>query len=184
MNPELRKIDVSLKDSPSLSHAFLGPPSLLCIHCSAFLGFLGSYFLVVLPTIFRVGQTHRCLAYLLCDGIDLSKIFRRQPFLSLLPIRMHIDPLLLCDLKQFFVRYVWIVDSKGAAVVGLVSFVEFGLVCALGRKVHAETEPVLEVYFAAVVICFPVVFRSRPVFLAEFRGVEMLPAIAYIMNLV
>lgn len=97
---------------------------------------------------------------------------------------MHIDPLLLYDLKQFFVRYVWIVDSKGAVVVGLVSFVEFGLVCALGRKVPAKTESVLEVYFAAVTLGFPVVFRSRPVFLAEFRGVEMLPAIAYIMNLV
>ena len=96
---------------------------------------------------------------------------------------MHIDPLLLYDLKQYFLRYVWIVDSKGAVVVGLVSFVEFGLVCALGRKVPAETGSVLEVYFAAVAICFPVVFWGRPVFLAEFRGVEMLPAIAYIMNL-
>jgi len=71
---------------------------------------------------------------------------------------MHIDPLLLYDLKQYFLRYVWIVDSKGAVVVGLVSFVEFGLVCALGRKVPAETGSVLEVYFAAVAICFPVVF--------------------------
>lgn len=61
---------------------------------------------------------------------------------------MHIGPLLLYELKQIFVR-CFESSIKGAVVVGLASFVEFGLLCALGRKVPAKTELVLEVYFVA-----------------------------------
>lgn len=76
------------------------------------------------------------------------------------------------------------VDTKNPVVVGLVSFVELGRVCALGCKVPVAVESMLEVDFTAMAVCFRVFFRSSPMFFAEFRGVEVFPAIAYIMDFV
>ncbi len=40
----------------------------------------------------------------------------------------------------------------------------------------------LDVNFAAMAVCFPMLLRGCPVFSAESRGVRVLSAVVYVMN--